>query len=170
MAASKRPDREEPAMVYDTIISARDLQRLIGSGTDVAIFDTRHLLTDPEHGARAYAQGHIPGALFAHLDRDLAAPISDSTDGNSGRHPLPPMSDWLKQLGAWGIGPDTQVVAYDDAGGMVASRMWWMLRMAGHRAAAVLDGGLPAWVKAGGALESGAATRPARPAYPGRAS
>ncbi len=157
--------------MYTTIIGVADLKRLMASGVDLAIFDTRHVLTAPDQGAQAFLQGHIPGALFAHLDHDLAAPVSERADGNSGRHPLPDMTDWLKRLGTWGIAPETQAVAYDDAGGMLASRMWWMLRMAGHAAAAVLDGGLPAWLAAGGALESGAAVpRPARPPYSGRAA
>ncbi len=105
------------------------------------IVDCRFTLTDVEAGARAYAVGHIPGARYAHLDRDLSGPITPG----SGRHPLPDPAVLAQTLGRWGIDADKQVVVYDDSFGAMASRLWWMLRWLGHEAVALLDGGLPKW-------------------------
>ena len=112
------------------------------------IFDCRHDLQNVEYGADAYAKGHIPGATFLHLDRDL----SGEKNGRNGRHPLPDPAVFAQRLGAWGVGPDTQVVAYDNEGGVFASRFWWMLRWLGHDNVALLDGGLPGWRRAKQAL------------------
>jgi thiosulfate/3-mercaptopyruvate sulfurtransferase len=120
------------------------------------VFDVRHDLADVEKGRRAYAAGHIPGAYFLHLDEDLSGP----KDGTRGRHPLPDMDVLSRKLAAHGVTHTTQVVAYDDAGGSFAVRLWWMLRWLGHERAAVLDGGLPLWVKEGRPLER--ETPPAR--------
>lgn len=109
------------------------------------VFDCRHDLADPGKGERAYRQSHIPGARFAHLDRDL----SGAQSGRNGRHPLPEpaaLADWLGQAG---VDSAAQVVAYDDAGGAFAARLWWLLRWLGHRSVALLDGGWPAWLAAG---------------------
>ena len=108
---------------------------------------------DGRRGADAHEAGHIPGAVFVDLDRDLAAPPG----GARGRHPLPEPTAFASAMGQLGIGDDDQVVAYDDAGGSVAARLWWMLQAVG-REAAVLDGGLAAWP---GPLESGPVVRPA---------
>ncbi len=105
------------------------------------VFDCRHDLRQTEYGAQAYAKAHIPGALFLHLDRDLSGP----TTGRNGRHPLPDPAVFAAKMSACGVGPDTQVVAYDNEGGIFASRLWWMLRWLGHDKVAVIDGGLPAW-------------------------
>ena len=154
--------------MYTTIICAAQLMQLRAQPGNTVIFDTRHKLDKPDAGAQAYLAGHIPGALHAHLDNDLAGPKAMSESGHSGRHPLPAIDEWLAQIGEWGIDPQTQVVVYDDAGGMTAGRLWWMLRAVGHTAVAVLDGGLPAWTTAGGELEAGQ-QRPARSLgpYPG---
>jgi thiosulfate/3-mercaptopyruvate sulfurtransferase len=112
------------------------------------VVDVRHQLADPGYGERAYAAGHVPGAVFLHCDRDL----SGSTTGHNGRHPLPERAALAATLARCGIGPATQVVAYDDAQGMIAGRLWWLLRWLGHDRVAVLDGGLQAWQAAGGAL------------------
>ncbi len=112
------------------------------------IFDCRHDLQNTEYGAKAYAKGHIPGALFLHLDSDL----SGEKDGRNGRHPLPDPAVFAKRMGECGVGPDTQVVAYDNEGGIFASRLWWMLRWIGHDKVALLDGGLPGWRRAKQAL------------------
>ncbi len=110
------------------------------------VMDCRFSLADPEAGRRAYRDNHLPGAHYAHLDEDLSDPITPTT----GRHPLPDPGRLAQKLGAWGIGHDTQVVAYDDMGGMLAAaRLWWLLRWLGHTACAVLDGGLPTWRRAG---------------------
>ncbi len=154
-----------------TLISAEDLKTLLTTDIkdDVLIFDCRHRLDNPAAGYEQYKQGHIPGALFAHLDADLAAPVMTSESGHSGRHPLPDADTWMRRLGDWGVTPDKQVIAYDDSGGSIAARMWWMVRAVGHEAAAVLNGGLQAWLNAGGKLEKGERkSKPAQFPYPGR--
>lgn len=113
------------------------------------IFDLRWSLTDPEHGILAYEQGHIPGAVFVDLDRDLA-----DNDGD-GRHPLPAIEEFVSTLGRLGIERHDPVVVYDDTAGAVAVRMWWMLESIGHIGARVLDGGLQAWVDSGFPLQTG---------------
>jgi thiosulfate/3-mercaptopyruvate sulfurtransferase len=135
--------------IYRTLIDAASLQQRL---TDPAccIVDVRHQLADTSYGERAYAAGHIPGAVFLHCDRDLSGP----TTGRNGRHPLPDPARLAARLGEIGIGPATQVVVYDDAQGMIAGRLWWLLRWLGHEAVAVLDGGLPAWTAQGGALST----------------
>jgi len=114
------------------------------------IVDCRFNLLKPGAGRTAYKAGHIPGAVYADLDRDLAAPVS--ADGSGGRHPLPDPARLASVLAGWGIGADSVVVACDDAGNAVAARLWWLLRWLGHRQAAVLDGGLDAWAAADGPL------------------
>ena len=114
------------------------------------IFDCRHRLSDVEFGAQAYADGHLPGAFFLHLDRDLSAPM----DGRNGRHPLPDAQLLANKLGAAGVSRQTQVVAYDDDGGMIAARLWWLLRWLGHDRVALLDGGIGQWVREGRTLTS----------------
>jgi thiosulfate/3-mercaptopyruvate sulfurtransferase len=107
-----------------------------------------------------YAAQHIPGAVFVDLDRDLAA---HAHDGRGGRHPLPDPPQFIAAMRAAGVSNDTPVVAYDDAGGTIAARAWWLLRHYGHEDVAVLDGGLPAWTSGGRPTETGAAND-ARPA------
>jgi thiosulfate/3-mercaptopyruvate sulfurtransferase len=116
------------------------------------LLDVRWDLT---HGPRPdlYEQAHIPGAVFVDLERDLAA---HAHDGRRGRHPLPDPPQFIAAMRAAGVSNDTPVVAYDDAGGTIAARAWWLLRHYGHENVAVLDGGLPAWTNAGHPTESGA--------------
>lgn len=109
------------------------------------VFDCRHQLADPGAGEAAYAAGHLPGASFLHLDRDLSGP----TTGGNGRHPLPDPQRLAARLAAAGVSNATQVVAYDDAGGMIAGRLWWLLRWLGHERVALLDGGIQGWQAAG---------------------
>lgn len=125
---------------YTTLIDGETLQRHLGA-PGWAIVDVRHQLADPDYGARAYAAAHLPGAVFLHLDRDL----SGAKDGRNGRHPLPDPVRLAQRLGEAGIGNATQVVVYDDAQGMIAGRLWWLLRWLGHDRVAFLDGGLPLW-------------------------
>jgi thiosulfate/3-mercaptopyruvate sulfurtransferase len=106
------------------------------------LVDCRFDLRNPAAGELAYEAGHIPGAVYAHLDRDLSGPKT----GSNGRHPLPDSTILAQTLGRLGIGPATQVVAYDQDSGQFASRLWWMLRWLGHDAAAVLNGGFAKWV------------------------
>ena len=110
------------------------------------ILDIRHDLMRPERwGEHEYGAGHLPGAVFLHLDRDLSAPKS----GRNGRHPLPSPADAAATFARAGVGPATQVVVHDQNNGMYASRAWWMLRWLGHRAVALLDGGYERWVREG---------------------
>lgn len=129
---------------------------------DWCIVDCRFSLGDPQAGRRAWAEGHIPGAIYAHLDDDLAALVGAET----GRHPLPEVIEFARTLAQWGIGPDTQVVAYDDAGGAIAARLWWMLRWVGHPAAAVLDGGIGRWTREGRAVTTDVRRRPVARFHP----
>lgn len=108
------------------------------------IFDCRHDLKQLDYGAQAYAKGHIPGAQHLHLDRDL----SGAKTGRNGRHPLPARQAIAARMGSCGVDKDTQVVAYDNEGGIFAARLWWLLRWLGHRRVAVLDGGLAGWKRA----------------------
>jgi thiosulfate/3-mercaptopyruvate sulfurtransferase len=137
-------------MTFTTLIGAAELRDLVGKA-DIAVIDCRFDLMNPGGGHRAYLEGHIPGARYADLNRELSAPVSPT----SGRHPLPIPSDFARTLARLGVGRATQVIAYDDSAGAFAARAWWMLRWVGHAAVAVLDGGIKAWVSAGGALQSG---------------
>lgn len=134
-------------MVYRTLI---DVAALVACPRAV-IVDCRFDLADTARGEAGYAAGHIPGAVYAHLDRDL----SDPGGSDRGRHPLPSPTRLATVFGRLGIAHDRQVVAYDTAGGMVAARLWWMLRYMGHDAVAVLDGGFAAWLAAGQPIETG---------------
>jgi thiosulfate/3-mercaptopyruvate sulfurtransferase len=137
------------------LISASELLGMIDDPT-LRVADVRWQVADPEHGRRAYAQGHLPGAIFVDLPTILAGPVGSGP----GRHPLPSPPRFAADLGALGIGDEHMVVAYDDAGGTTAARLWWMLRDLGHEAVAVLDGGIAAWLAAGGTLSTGAPTNP----------
>lgn len=140
--------------MHDTIVSVATLATHLDDPSWV-IVDCRFDLAQPAAGEAAFAQSHIPGAVYAHLDRDLAAPITPVT----GRHPLPAPDAFAATLSAWGIGNHTQVVAYDGDVGMYAARLWWMLRWLGHDAVAVLDGGFKAWTAAGLPTSATRATR-----------
>jgi thiosulfate/3-mercaptopyruvate sulfurtransferase len=115
------------------------------------VVDCRFTLTDPAAGPAAYARSHIPGARYAHLDDDLAR----HPEPNDGRHPLPAAEDFAARLGGWGIGNDSTVVAYDEASGAMAARLWWLLGWIGHDRRLVLDGGFAAWNAAGLPVETG---------------
>ena len=134
-------------MSYTTRVDVATLRAHLDDPSWLVV-DVRHQLADTGYGERAYAAGHIPGAVFLHCDRDLSGPMT----GSNGRHPLPDAEKLAKRLGEIGVGATTQVVVYDDAQGMIAGRLWWLLRWLGHDAVALLDGGLQAWQAAGGAL------------------
>lgn len=133
-------------MSYTTLVDAATLAAHLDDPHWVVV-DVRHQLADPAYGERVYAEGHVPGAVFLHCDRDLSGPMT----GRNGRHPLPAPDKLAQRLGEIGIGPGTQVVVYDDAQGMIAGRLWWLLRWLGHDSVALLDGGFQAWLAAGGA-------------------
>ncbi|MFM8666770.1 MAG: sulfurtransferase [Betaproteobacteria bacterium] len=140
-----------------------------GAAASVRVLDCGFDLFDTQAGERAYAAGHLPGAFYAHLDRDLSAAKSARGPVDGGRHPLPTRAQWAQRLAQWGITPDTPVVAYDDQGGCYAARAWWMLRWMGHRSVAVLDGGKAAWVADGGALDVTVPTAAGVADYPDQA-
>jgi thiosulfate/3-mercaptopyruvate sulfurtransferase len=125
-----------------TLISAQALAARLAAAQPTVVLDCRFNLGDPAAGEAAYAAGHLPGAHYAHLDRDLAG----ARNGRNGRHPLPDRDRFAAWAGAQGIAPGVQVVAYDDQGGPYAARCWWLLRWLGHEAVAVLDGGLADWL------------------------
>jgi len=131
-------------MAFRTLIPAAELAARLHD-PDLRLFDCRHDLVNPDAGAQAYRAAHIPNAHFLHLDRDL----SGAKTGRNGRHPLPDPARLAAMLARFGVSNDSQVVAYDDSGGMFAARLWWLLRWLGHDDVAVLDGGLAAWRLAG---------------------
>ena len=135
--------------MYTTLIEAEELAaplaRSAGAAGDWTVLDCRFDLARPDWGASAYATGHVPNALYAHLDRDLSGPVTPA----SGRHPLPSIERLAETFGRWGIDESVQVVAYDQGNGAFAARLWWLLRWTGHRKVAVLNGGFAAWQQAG---------------------
>ena len=124
------------------------------------ICDIRWDLTDPDKGRAGYKAGHIPGAVFVDLDRDLSG-----QPGDNGRHPLPDVAGFAATLGRLGISPHSHVVVYDDVGGRIAARLWWMLRSIGHEKVQVLDGGFQAWIATGHDVGQGPVT-PEPTTYP----
>lgn len=145
--------------LHTTLISAADLAQL--SPDEVLIVDCRFDLGEPGKAMGEYLEGHVPGAVYASLDRDLSD-LSRQSEG-LGRHPLPLESAFSALLSRWGWQAGMQVVSYDAAGGAVAAaRLWWLLRLVGVTSTAVLDGGYAAWLAAGLPIESGQpAARPA---------
>ena len=130
--------------MYTTYISAKELKDNLGKDNWV-IIDCRFSLANTEAGQTAFNEAHIPGAVYAHLDNDLSGPI---IPGETSRHPLPTIEDFVKKCRSWGIENSSQVVLYDNNGGMIASRLWWMLNWVGHNRVAVLDGAWDAWLAA----------------------
>jgi len=146
----------------------RALNTLVATGElsrhpEWRVFDCRHDLLKHELGEQQYLASHIPGAAFAHLDKNLSAP----KNGVNGRHPLPDPRVFIAWLGAQGLKPSDQVVAYDGGSGAMAARLWWMLRWIGHDAVAVLDGGFAKWVKEGRPVTAAVPAFPAT-TYPGK--
>ena len=126
-----------------TLVGAEELAAHLADG-NWRIFDCRHDLKNLDYGSQAYAKGHVPGAVHLHLDRDLSGPKT----GSNGRHPLPEDAAFAATMARLGVGPETQVVAYDNEGGIFAARLWWLLRWQGHSRVALLDGGLAGWKRA----------------------
>jgi len=137
-------------MLLQPLISPEQLQTFLREAIPVVLLDTRFDLAEPDAGERDYLLGHIPGAHYVHLDRDLCGPKT----GINGRHPLPDLKTWQKTVSRWEITPHSSVVIYDAQGGMFAARTWWMLRQLGVESISVLDGGLPGWLAMGGTLEA----------------
>lgn len=137
-------------MAYTTIVNADVVAGQLDNPAWV-IVDCRYRLNKGNMGREFYETAHIPGAVYADLDKDLASPPAP----NQGRHPLPDLDTFRATLGRWGIGKGVQVVAYDDTGGAYAARLWWMLRYLGHQEVAVLNGGWQAWQAAGYPTVSG---------------
>jgi thiosulfate/3-mercaptopyruvate sulfurtransferase len=137
------------------LITAADLAQRLDADTPIALLDCSFDLMDPQAGERAHAAGHLPGAWYAHLERDLSGPKPAQGAIQGGRHPLPERRALAARMGAWGITPETLVVAYDAQGASYAARAWWLMRWMGHAQVVVLDGGLAAWQQAGGALVTG---------------
>jgi thiosulfate/3-mercaptopyruvate sulfurtransferase len=134
---------------FTTLVDCASLAARLGR-EDLALFDCRFELGNPPWGEAEYAQSHIPGAQYLHLDRDLSSAVTP----RSGRHPLPDPHDFAHRIGELGAGPDMQIVAYDQANGAHAARLWWLARWIGVRRVAVLDGGIAAWRAAGLPLET----------------
>lgn len=134
-------------MNWTALVDAQALLAAIGA-PDLRLVDARFVMLNaaPDAGRQAYAQGHLPGAVYADLNLDL----SDLSKIGEGRHPLPDETAFARRLGEWGITPADQVVVYDAGdGSMAAARAWWLLKLLGHQRVAVLDGGLAAWRAAG---------------------
>ena len=129
------------------------LERL--GAPDLRLADVRWWLSDPAKGRRDYAAAHLPGAVFVDLDTDLSAPAGP------GRHPLPSPPAFAARMAGLGIDDASDVVVYDDAGGTVAARLWWMLDDLGHPRVSVLDGGIQAWIAIGGPLPTAVTAYPA---------
>ena len=142
-------------MTTNPLIGVATLRARLGQ-PDCIVVDCRFNLQEPAAGRAAYERGHIPGARYADLDRDLARAPGPS----EGRHPLPDPAAFAAKLAEWGIGPDDTIVAYDEASGAIAARLWWLAGWIGHRGPTlVLDGGFAAWQAAQLPVET------ARPAW-----
>jgi thiosulfate/3-mercaptopyruvate sulfurtransferase len=152
-------------MAHTTLIDVASLRKSL---PDCVVLDCRFDLNRPDAGRQAWLAGHIPGARYADLNRDLSSPVT----ADSGRHPLPSPAALAEFFTSAGVGDANQVVAYDEANGSFAARAWWLLNWLGHAQVAVLDGGLAAWIAGVGPLESGApavgASVPRRNAVAGR--
>jgi thiosulfate/3-mercaptopyruvate sulfurtransferase len=129
-------------MRSSTVVSTEQLAQHLDD-TEWIVFDCRFTLTNTEAGLHAYQLSHIPGARYAHLETDLSGPVTEK----SGRHPLPEVSALSEKLSRWGVDGNKQIIVYDDSFGAMAVKMWWLLRWLGHKNVALLDGGLPKWLK-----------------------
>ena len=134
-------------MLTPMLIEAHELM----DAPELVVFDCRFSLADPDAGRADYQRGHIPGAHYLDLNRDLAAPVAE----HGGRHPLPRPGDLAALLARHGVGPDTAIAAYDDSRFAFAARLWWLLRALGYRAPRLLNGGYRAWLEAGGPVATG---------------
>ncbi len=131
--------------MFTTLINAETLNKILND-ENIVVIDCRFSLADTENGQREYERAHIPGAVYAHLDRDLSAPI---IKGKTGRHPFPDAAIFSEKLSNWSIDSTTQVIAYDQSHGGIAARLWFLLKWLGHEKVAVLNGGWKKWQTAG---------------------
>lgn len=157
-ASDPSGDAQHGSPQYESLIAVDQLQHLLTSPNPPLLLDVRFDLADTAAGERAYEAGHLPGAFYLHLDRDLSGPKQLPNGPFRGRHPLPEREALAQRLRSLGLRQGQQVVVMDAADGMFAARVWWMLRWLGHAAVAVLDGGLAAWQQAGGPLVTTAST------------
>ena len=160
----------DTAFPFSTLISAEGLRATLAAPAPPVVIDVSFDLTDTDAGEASWRQGHVPGSVYLHLERDLSGPKTGADGVFRGRHPLPERADFAATLGRCGVGPETAVVVLDRQGSMFAARLWWMLRWIGHPAAAVLDGGIAAWTAAGGPLTTDAQAPIPAPPYPERAA
>lgn len=130
-------------MSYSTLIDTDTVFKHLNDSS-WRIIDCRYYLDKPQQGEAEFLQSHLPGALYAHLDKDLSATV---IPGVTGRHPLPGVSTLCKLFSQWGVDDTVQVVVYDQGLGMIAARLWWMLRWLGHDAVAVMEGGWNKWLQ-----------------------
>jgi thiosulfate/3-mercaptopyruvate sulfurtransferase len=149
------------------LVAAASLRAALGRSA-VVLLDASFDLADPAAGERAWAQGHLPGAQYVHLERDLSGAKLVHGPGFSGRHPLPSRAAFAATAGRYGIGPKQLVVVMDRQGGPYAARLWWMLRWLGHSRVWVLDGGIDAWLATGATLTTGPVRVKPLPPYPPR--
>lgn len=147
------------ATAYTNVIDADALATLQKAQVPLVVLDCSFDLADAGAGRRAYDEGHIEGAHYVHLDESL----SGAKTGTNGRHPLPDRDALVQTVASLGIDNDTQVVAYDNAAGMYAARLWWLMRWLGHDKVAVLDGGVAEWKAQGRPLTAQASPRPTTP-------
>lgn len=143
-------DALTPRLPNSHLISAAELFRRL-EDSSVVVLDCRFDLMRPSAGHEAWLESHIPGAVYADLDRDLSGPIT----ADSGRHPLPDPDALAERFRGLGVNGNSTVIAYDASSGAIASRAWWLLRWLGHGNVMILDGGFDAWVDAGLPLASG---------------
>lgn len=142
--------------MYSTFISVESLHEIMRTkSTPLAIVDCRFYLSDLEMGYNEYLRGHIPLAIYAHLDHDLSGPVTSLT----GRHPLPDIDDFKTWIKNNNITKSSQIIVYDQSGGGIASRLWWMLIQVGYKDVAVLEGGIIEWKKNDLPMTSGIETR-----------
>lgn len=154
-----------PDNTYTTLISVQQLQALIASGQPLTVFDCSFDLGSPATGQQQFEQAHIPGAVYAHLDRDLSDKTGASDAASGGRHPLPSREKFAAWLRSVGFSADHQAVVVDRQGANYCGRLWWMLKWCGHEAVAVLDGGLQAWQAIGAPVASGPDNTPRQPGH-----
>lgn len=144
-----------PEPLFTTLVTTQQLLDGLHDPNWI-IVDCRFDLPVPEWGLTEYRKAHIPGAIYAHLNRDLSGVVTPAT----GRHPLPSPEEFSTKLSQMGISNSSQVIVYDASGGSYAARLWWMLKWLGHERVAVLDGGFQKWINEGLPVQDGIERKP----------